>query len=251
MIKRIAITLLILCGFVISIVGQTDGADCEIDLSAINALLAEAGDQLDADNPAAALDLLAEAQAELEATLARCTGDMPAEMDVFALDFSETTVLRRALPDGDVLLRYPTGWTAEIGDGVIAFANDPAAIDAEVPAPDHIVGVMTALTSAQVTDYGVETDFTSADALEVLALTFVGAYDDASLGSAADIETATGAVLTGSVTEDGLTVGIAFALVPVGEGYTFIVLTIFDEAVDAAGLMTLFAETVTFLPDGE
>lgn len=256
MINRITLLMIILCGLVVPITAQIGDDDCAVDLTTVNALLDDANALLDAGNTDDALALLAIAEADLEAILARCTDkdvaeDMitPVDFDLSTLELSEVAVLRRVFETGDVLLRFPAEWTVEIGDGQIIFANDATAIDAEAPEAHHLVGVMTALTAEQVSRYGVEAAFTAADAIEVLGLAFVGAYDDASLGSAVSITGVDGAVLAGTVVVDDLSAQITLALVRVDAGYALLVLTAFDEAVDAAALLTRLAETVVFVPD--
>jgi len=54
------------------------------------------------------------------------------------------------------------------------------------------------------------------------------------------------ALLTGTLTEDDVTLNVAFAAVPVGPGYAFLSLSTVNEAVPVANLLERFLGTVSF-----
>ena len=229
--------------------------NCTLDLSAFTAAIDAANSAIDADEQTAALENLQAARAELDAILAACGVEINApdetplaEVNFDALTFTETTALRRTLPGGEVQMRYPESWQVTLGNERVIFTNDAAALDPGVPDPAHIVGVMTALLPRELAAFEITGDFNATDVVEVLSLGFAEAFDAANL-DVADVIALGGveaALLTGTLTEDDVTLNVAFAAVPVGPGYAFLSLSTVNEAVPVANLLERFLGTVSF-----
>ena len=204
---------------------------CSVDLGEITDLLEEAQAALDDEDNTQLLAQLRRAREAIGAMITRCEPET-------SIALSESTILRGALADGDIVLNYPQRWQIALGDGELTLTED-------APMDGAITGVLTAFPLESLIEYDLNTDDDTATMLETLSLRMANSMDESALQPAADL--GDNAILVGTVSEDGQTLQVAFAAAKFETGLAFLFLTSTAMESDVRGYAEAIINSLEFV----
>ena len=229
---------LLLLALLLSVIGtgkavalQTE--TCSVDVGEVTDLLEQAQTALGSEDNIQALARLRHARDVIEAMITRCE---PAT----SVALTESTILRGALSDGDIILNYPQRWQVALGEGELTLTED-------APVDGAITGVLTAFPLESLLEYDLKADDDTANILETLSLRMVDSMDESALQPATLV--GDNAILVGTVTEDGQTIQVAFAATKFETALAFLFLTSSATESDVSSYAEAIIASLEFVAD--